>query len=738
MSRRTDSVWNISGEQRFLLSLAVCGSIVVLATEMARPAPPSATAPADREAQIAKALELCGDGVALEGRATTATIANNAVRLARASLAGMDLSVGWPMAAKKVAARYAGAWLTIRTSRQPAHSSIRSILGQEDSPEADDQASVTWYKYGWCHFGVADGKVMVLRADCSMVAGARTAARLPTSRGAGASRRLQRSPVEPADMPAAQAAVLPSTRFVDCDPAARLCRQKTVLSMFCPGGQGSTVFSFPDMETKTRAARASFRPKDVIDAAINSHPYLLAAVSRLSRDMAGRWGNVEFTIVGCSGPAWEEALAVLGVEESARGQDTYDYARRDITDNTAGAVTVQRAVRVTWRKYGWLTLGEGGGQLLCVRVSAADMLAAEQNAQEYEARTANVRRTGSGRPAAPPKQLVLGNGMEFVLIPAGQFQMGTPRSTRSPVNPDEMPQHTVTISKPFYMAIHQVKGRARDRGAELVGGMVRSRIDEAGAPLTVTWEDAMELCARLARSTGRIVRLPTEAEWEYACRAGTTTRFYFGDKEEDLENYAWYKKNCNDRMHPVGLKKPNAWGLYDMYGNAWQWCSDWYSADYYARSKPVDPQGPERESPSVRSYNYAHVMRGGNAYCEASSCRSARRNGVRPTHGPAIECGVRLVVEVAPTDQTEAAPREPVASQPGAGATTRSTARKAEERSPEQRASSMLQLAEVYRQAGREEKAIQILRDLMITFPATQSAQTAKDMLAKLESKPSP
>jgi formylglycine-generating enzyme required for sulfatase activity len=135
---------------------------------------------------------------------------------------------------------------------------------------------------------------------------------------------------------------------------------------------------------------------------------------------------------------------------------------------------------------------------------------------------------------------------------------------------------------------------------------------------SVSWEDCQEFLKRLQeRVGGDNVQLPTEAQWEYACRAGSTAKYFFGGKESELGKYAWYHKNSNFTSHPVGEKKPNAWGLYDMYGNVWEWCADWYGDKYYEHSPTDDPTGPSEGS--------GRVIRGGSWDAPANRSRSARR-----------------------------------------------------------------------------------------------------------------
>lgn len=127
----------------------------------------------------------------------------------------------------------------------------------------------------------------------------------------------------------------------------------------------------------------------------------------------------------------------------------------------------------------------------------------------------------------------------------------------------------------------------------------------------------MAFCRRLSQEEGKEYRLPTEAEWEYACRAGSATRWCFGDNASQLDEYAWYERNSGRTTHPVAQKKPNAWGLYDMHGNVWEWCADWYDADYDQQSPADDPKGPA--SGALR------VVRGGSWFVVPGLSRSAIR-----------------------------------------------------------------------------------------------------------------
>ena len=150
----------------------------------------------------------------------------------------------------------------------------------------------------------------------------------------------------------------------------------------------------------------------------------------------------------------------------------------------------------------------------------------------------------------------------------------------------------------------------------------------------VSWDDSQKFIQELNDMEGReACRLPTEAEWEYAARAGSTSAYCFGDNIEQLKDYAWYDQNSRESMHPVGQLKPNAWSVYDIHGNVWEWVSDWYAVDYYQQSPENDPQGPDRGE--------YRVLPGGLFLHHLRDVRCTVRYGNHPVFGGG---GVRIVV----------------------------------------------------------------------------------------------
>ena len=227
--------------------------------------------------------------------------------------------------------------------------------------------------------------------------------------------------------------------------------------------------------------------------------------------------------------------------------------------------------------------------------------------------------------------LDLGSGvkMEFVLIPAGKFLMGSPQTEKDRLRNET--QHEVTISKPFYMGKYEVM----QEQYEAVTGTNPSHFKGVKNPVeTVSWDNAQAFCKKLSAKTGKTVQLTTEAQWEYACRAGTTTRFCSGDADGDLDGVGWYESNSGNTTHPVGGKKPNAWGLYDMHGNVLEYCADWAGA--YEAGAATDPKGP-----ATGTY---FVLRGGCLYFNPWECRSAIRYDDAPSFRSSSIVGFRLVL----------------------------------------------------------------------------------------------
>jgi formylglycine-generating enzyme required for sulfatase activity len=225
-----------------------------------------------------------------------------------------------------------------------------------------------------------------------------------------------------------------------------------------------------------------------------------------------------------------------------------------------------------------------------------------------------------------PKSFTNSVGMKLVSIGAGEFRMGSPASEKT--RDDDEAQHAVRLSRGFYMSTTEVtQGQfMKVMGTTPWKDKTFVKEDANQAASYISWEDATKYCVRLSKKEGRKYRLPSEAEWEYACRGGTTTVFSFGDDRKNLGSYGWYGGVIGDGSaksekyaHAVGQMRANAWGLYDMHGNVYEWCSDWYGKDYYGKSPVVDPVGPSSGS--------ERVLRGGSWGIDAQYCRSAFRCG---------------------------------------------------------------------------------------------------------------
>jgi formylglycine-generating enzyme required for sulfatase activity len=221
-------------------------------------------------------------------------------------------------------------------------------------------------------------------------------------------------------------------------------------------------------------------------------------------------------------------------------------------------------------------------------------------------------------------------GMKFARIPSGTFEMGSAQG-----EDNERPVHTVEISSDFYMSVHEVT----QRQWEILMDENPSRFRDPFRPVErVTWSEAQRFIRALnEREEGARYRLPTEAEWEYAARAGTQTRYHFGDDKSALDRYAWYLLNSDEQTYPVKRKGANAFGLFDMHGNVWEWTQDFYHPTYYHWGPEADPQGPD----TGRGY----VIRGGGWADGPKDLRVANRGWVPPDFKVSF-VGFRLVREV--------------------------------------------------------------------------------------------
>jgi len=267
-------------------------------------------------------------------------------------------------------------------------------------------------------------------------------------------------------------------------------------------------------------------------------------------------------------------------------------------------IEISRSNHETKRE--WINLGEGEDKYIDIRLAAI-----------------------APSPRQEPEEKTFTNsiGMKFVAIPRGTFMMGSRLSAsevagkyggKESYYTDEHPRHRVTISKPFYIQTTEV---TQGQWKAIMGNNPAYFKGDNRPVERVSWNDAKEFIGKLNRKEGTDkYRLPTEAQWEYACRAGSTTSYSFGDSDSQLSSYAWYSSNSSSQTHPVGGKRPNAWGLYDMHGNVWEWCEDWFGK--YPSGQVTDPKG----APSGSD----RVLRGGSWDDGARSVRSANRG----RHGP--------------------------------------------------------------------------------------------------------
>jgi formylglycine-generating enzyme required for sulfatase activity len=261
----------------------------------------------------------------------------------------------------------------------------------------------------------------------------------------------------------------------------------------------------------------------------------------------------------------------------------------------------------------------------------------------FDAQQARKLQERWARQLGVPVEITNSIGMKLVLIPPGEFMMGSPKELieeelkahgddqwYNEHLPGEGPQHRVRITKPFYlgtylvtqgeyqrvMGVNPSEFSATGKSKDKVAGQETKRF-----PVEfVSWDDAVEFCRKLSempeeKAAGRSYRLPSEAQWEYACRAGSQGKWHFGNDEARPGEYGWFSGNAGGQTHRVGQLKANPLGLYDIYGNVWEWCADWYYDKYYAVSPVDDPRGVDSGA--------NRVLRGGSWYFAAGLCRSA-------------------------------------------------------------------------------------------------------------------
>ncbi len=232
--------------------------------------------------------------------------------------------------------------------------------------------------------------------------------------------------------------------------------------------------------------------------------------------------------------------------------------------------------------------------------------------------------------AAAPKEITTQTGVKMLLLPGGTFTMGDANGEI-----DETP-HKVTVS-PFYMDVYEV---TQINYMRLMDDNPSRKKGKMNPVEQIRWSDAVKYCNARSKAEGleqaydleewtcnfeaNGYRLPTEAQWEYAARGGTTTSYSFGATDKNIKQFAWFRDKVSGKPHPVGQRKPNPFGLHDMHGNLWEWCNDFYGVEYYGNSPEKDPRGPESGEKKV--------LRGGSFGSSANSCRSAYRNNEDPAY----------------------------------------------------------------------------------------------------------
>jgi formylglycine-generating enzyme required for sulfatase activity/tRNA A-37 threonylcarbamoyl transferase component Bud32 len=397
-----------------------------------------------------------------------------------------------------------------------------------------------------------------------------------------------------------------------------------------------------EAEPGTAGQESSLDSIDVFTSISSTNPVPKAGVR-------GMWSQLDPTVrqVGIGAAI----LALLVAAALLAGDYAAGSARKQLDAATASqkklVVENERLERkVAELNDANLKLKEAVENLAAEKKQLAEKLAAVLRVSEGKKDVATVPEESSSQSAvAQGKATTNSIGIEFVPLPAGKFQMGEGPSAVA-----------VTLTRPFLLGKTEV---TRGQWQQVMGTTPwagETGVSGADLPaVNVSWEDTREFCEELTdreRSSGKLqaselYRLPTEAEWEYACRAGTTTTFSFGDDESKLGDFAWFIVNSGNKGHPAGTKQPNPWGLHDMSGNVWEWCSDWYDGTL---AGGVDPVGPAEGS--------KRVLRGGSWENGPTNSRSADRYN-HPTSSRSYALGFRVVRSQSRSGLPEAAESGP-------------------------------------------------------------------------------
>ncbi len=236
----------------------------------------------------------------------------------------------------------------------------------------------------------------------------------------------------------------------------------------------------------------------------------------------------------------------------------------------------------------------------------------------------------------PPADSDTGNalGIQWIDVPGGTFRMGNDNG----LSPDESPEHDVTVDR-YSISATEITFDQYDRFCVATKRPMPKDNGWGRGPMpviNVSWNDAYEYCVWASKVSGGIVRLPTEAEWEFAARGGTKSLKYSFSGAAHVDDVGWYSENAGARTHPVRGKKPNELGIFDMTGNVWEWCSDWYSDEYYGESPKKNPKGPVT--------GQYHVLRGGSWMSTEEYCHVTTRSALRSDY-VSVNNGFRVVKE---------------------------------------------------------------------------------------------